>query len=197
MIGTGKRKLVLVTLFVVLANVLDLLSTYSASPDLAEEWNALNRVFGMGWGALISAKLIGGFIAVAGYAYYLRYRTDCYPPAGADRDTFYRHFALGRSDSQLSSGDTRHLVMSLGYFWTGMQLLVVWVAIDNMLLKYGWVFPMRSVSELGYHLFQSAIIGFIVLVRFHRVNYNRYIQRATAASAQPGFNARTEAGLAR
>ena len=68
---------------VVAANAIDLASTYYVSPDLANEWNVLERIFGLGWAGLIIAKLLGGAFAIAGYGYYLRYREQCYPSAGA------------------------------------------------------------------------------------------------------------------
>jgi hypothetical protein len=86
-----------------------------------------------------------------------------------------------------------HLGVNLGYFWAGMQGLVLWVALDNMLLRAGILFPFRQHSELGYHLFQSLVVGAVVLQRFYAVNYRRYVAlgdaaptvRASAASPNP------------
>lgn len=173
-----RSKLILALAITVAANAADLASTYLASPDLANEWNVLHSRFGLGWGGLIVAKLIGGALALAGYAYYLRHRDGCYPRPGLDRQTFCRHFSFGRSVTwlEMAAGIPvgKHLGVNLGYFWAGMQLLIFWVAADNVLLHYGWVFPLRHTSELGYHLLQSGLVGFLVLARFYFGNYARY-----------------------
>jgi hypothetical protein len=159
-------------------NAADLATTYLASPDLALEWNVLHSKFNLGWPGLIVAKLIGGTLALLGYAYYLKHRDECYPKPGMDRSAFCRYFSFGRPAAwyEVIAGVPigPYLGVNLGYFWAGMQLLVFWVALDNVLLHYGWFFPMRHVSELGYHLMQSAVIGVIVLCRFYLGNYGRY-----------------------
>ena len=170
------NKLLVVSLMVVLANTLDLLSTYIVSPNLANEWNVLERVFGLGWAGLIFAKIIGGAIAVAGYYFYLSYRKSCYPAAGADFDSFCRTIAYGQGSRSKQDNIIRYLFVNLGYFWAGMQLLIFWVALDNILLKFGIVFPLRQYSEIGYHLFQSMIVASIVLYRFYHGNYSRYLK---------------------
>jgi hypothetical protein len=166
-------------IFVVAANAADLVSTFLASPDLADEWNVLQRNFKLGWAGLIIAKLIGGSMAAAGYAYYLRHRDRCYPSGGADSGAFRRHFSFGRqvSAAEMWAGIPVgcHLGVNLGYFWAGMQGLVLWVALDNMLLRQGIVFPLRHMSEMGYHLMQSACVAGIVLWRFYAGNYSRYV----------------------
>src|SRR2546423_11110480 len=96
MSATDRRRLLIVAALVLVANGLDLASTYLASPDLADEWNVLERLMGLGWTGLVCAKLIGGWIAIVGYAYYLRQRTACYPLPGATRSAFLRFFAFGR-----------------------------------------------------------------------------------------------------
>lgn len=173
-----RRKLLCVMVFVVVANAADLLSTFLASPDLADEWNILQRNFKLGWAGLIIAKLIGGSLAVAGYAYYLRYRDRCYPPARINAGAFRRHFSFGRhvTAAEMWSGIPVgcHLGVNLGYFWAGMQGLVLWVALDNVLLRQGMVFPLRHISEMGYHMLQSAFVAGIVLWRFYAGNYHRY-----------------------
>lgn len=173
-----RRKALLILALVIAANVADLISTYLASPDLADEWNILQRHFNFGWTGLILAKLVGGSLAVAGYVYYLRYRDRCYPGPGANRPAFRRHFSFGRqvTAAEMWSGLPigLHLGVNLGYFWAGMQGLVLWVALDNMLLRAGFVFPMRQMSEMGYHLFQSGVVAAAVLWRFYAGNYRRY-----------------------
>ena len=207
-----KRKFLAVIAFITLANVLDLLSTYVVSPNLAEEWNVLQRVYGLGWPGLLAAKLLGGTLAILGYWYYLRHRRACYPPPGASFRTFCRAFAYGHSPDILAAHDHcstggvienpaedsvsaraeasevgrsceagrwTHLIVNLGYFWAGMQALVVWVAIENMLLGVGIAVPLRAWWETGYHMLQSGVVGGLVLVRFFVGNYRRY-QRITA-----------------
>lgn len=173
-----RQKLCLVAALVLLANAVDLASTYVTSPDLKGEWNVLHRLFGLGWSGIIGAKIIGGWLAVAGYAYYLRHRTACYPAPGADRDAFCRHFSFGKPVSWIEalSGIPfgRHLGVNVGYFWAGMQLLIFWVALDNILLREGIVCPIRQYSEMGYHLTQSWAIAAIILTRFYLSNYRRY-----------------------
>jgi hypothetical protein len=182
-----RLKVLTVAALVIAANAADLLSTYLASPDLADEWNILQRHFNLGWAGLVAAKLIGGSLAIAGYVYYRRHRDRCYPEPGADFTTFRRHLSFGK---QVSSGEMwrgipvgPHLGVNLGYFWAGMQGLVLWVALDNMLLRAGILFPFRVYSELGYHLFQSVVVGAVVLHRFYSVNYNRYRGMTEAAPA--------------
>lgn len=170
------NKLFAVSFLVIFANMLDLLSTYVVSPDLANEWNVLERVFGLGWVGLICAKIIGGTIAIAGYYYYLSYRRSCYPTAGADFDSFCRSFAYGHRSRKKDVYFLRYLFVNLGYFWAGMQFLIFWVALDNILLKFGIVFPLRQYSEMGYHLFQSMIVASVVLFRFYHGNYSRYLK---------------------
>jgi hypothetical protein len=173
-----RRKMLFVVVLIVLANCADLISTYLASPDLANEWNVLQRNFHLGWAGLIVAKAIGGLLAAAGYAYYLLQRDRCYPSPGATPPEFRRHFSFGRQvpANQMWSGIPfgRHLGVNLGYFWTGMQGLVLWVALDNMLLREGIVFPLRYWSEMAYHLLQSGVVAIVVLWRFYHGNYRRY-----------------------
>src|SRR5207249_1651898 len=68
----------------------------------------------------------------------------------------------------------RRLAVNLGYFWTGMQALVVWVAIDNLLLGRGLAVPLRHLSETGYHFGQSWVVAGFVLGRFYWGNYRTY-----------------------
>jgi hypothetical protein len=179
MSASDRRRLVIVAALILGANFLDLASTYLASPDLADEWNVLERFFGLGWAGLVCAKLIGGWFAIVGYGYYLRHRTTCYPPAGADGQSFLRFFAFGRPvawlDGHYQSPKLMNLGVKLGYFWAGLQALILWVALDNLLLSYGIVMPFRRVSELGYHLAQSWIVALMVLARFYKGNYRRYL----------------------
>ncbi len=181
-----RRKLFFVAALVLVANLFDLASTYYASPDLAGEWNVLQRFFGLGWAGLIGAKLFGGWLAILGYAYYLRHRQECYPGPGLGRVAFSRHFAFGGQVSWLQMQyripRPQHLWVNLGYFWAGLQVLIFWVALDNVLLRYGIVLKVREYSELGYHLAQSWIVAGLVLMRFHLGNYHRY--RAVTAAKE-------------
>jgi hypothetical protein len=188
-----RLKVLAVAILVIAANAADLISTYLASPDLADEWNILQRHFNLGWAGLVMAKLIGGSLAVAGYVYYLRHRDRCYPAPGMDRRVFCRHFSFGQqvTTAEMWRGIPvgPYLGVNLGYFWVGMQGLVLWVALDNMLLRAGILFPFRQYSELGYHLFQSLVVGAVVLRRFYSVNYRRYRALTEAASiARPAMS---------
>lgn len=173
-----RHKLYAISALVILANAADLLSTWYVSPNLANEWNVLERSFGLGWYGIIGAKMLGGLLAVLGYAYYLHHRDACYPQPGADSAAFRRHLTFGRQagliESQMGIPIGIHLGVNLGYLWAGMQLLVLWVAVDNVLLRFGIVFPLRHVTESGYHLLQSLIVGAFVLHRFYSGNYHRY-----------------------
>jgi hypothetical protein len=174
-----RSKLAIVAALIVFVNCLDLLSTLYASPDLANEWNILERQFGLGWAGIICAKIIGSLLAVAGYAYYLRHRDGCYPLPGATRSEFCRHLSFGRQatwlEMQAGIPIGTHLGVNLGYFWAGMQGLVLWVAVDNLLLSQGIVFPLRYYSETGYHTLQSMIVAALVCLRFYLGNYRRYV----------------------
>lgn len=182
-------KLTVVSLTIILANCVDLVTTYLASPDLANEWNILQREFGLGWTGLILAKVVGSLLAIAGYAYYLAYRDACYPAPGLPFVPFCRHFSFGRQadwlDMQRGIPLGVHLGVNLGYFWAGMQALVFWVALDNLMLHAGYVFGPRQYSEMGYHLFQSVVVSAFVLARFYRANYRRYAGAPSVAVAAP------------
>ncbi len=186
-----RRQALLVFALIVLANAADLVSTYLASPDLADEWNVLQRHFHLGWAGLFGAKIIGGSLAILGYYYYLLHRDRCYPPPGADPQAFRRHLSFGRqvSVAEMWGGFPvgLHLGVNLGYFWAGMQGLVLWVAMDNMLLRQGIVFPLRNWSEMGYHLLQSGLVSVVVLWRFYAINYRRYasLDETPACAPQP------------
>ncbi len=171
----ARRKLWTVAVFTVLFNVLDLVSTYVASPDLANEWNVLARVYGLGWLGLIGAKLVGGALAVAGYWYYLKHRDSCYPVTFVKRRDFVRYMAYGGGNVRAGLTDSVRLGIKVGYFWAGMQIIVLWVALDNFLLTRGFVMPGRAYSELGYHLAQSAVIAVFVLWRYYHTNYRRFL----------------------
>jgi hypothetical protein len=179
-----RRKLLFVGAVVLLANFVDLASTWLVSPNLAHEWNLLQRQFGLGWSGLIGAKLFGGLVAILGYRYYLVNRVRCYPPAGLSLSEFCRYIIFGRHESlngpQSSREAWRRALVSLGYFWAGLQILVIWVALDNLLLGYGLVFPGRRLSESGYHLIQSWLIGALVFCRFFLGNYRDYKKEAPA-----------------
>src|ERR1043165_3694572 len=83
-----RRRLWFAGSFVVAANCLDLAGIYFASPDLANEWNLLQRQFGLGWTGLIGAKIVGAWLAIWGYGFYLRHRSSAYPAGGADLNRF-------------------------------------------------------------------------------------------------------------
>jgi hypothetical protein len=127
---------------------------------------------------LIGAKLIGGLCAIAGYAYYLRYRTSCYPDPGLNFHSFSRYFTFGRNitwiETTFAAPAMRHCGVCVGYFWLGMQAIVLWVAFDNVLLAQGIVSPIRAISEIGYHAFQSLVIAGLTMARFYASNYQRY-----------------------
>lgn len=173
-----RTKLLLVATTVIIANILDLLSTYLVSPDLTHEWNILHREFGLGWSGLVAAKTVWGLLAVAGYTYYLRNRPICYPPPGIGRRLFYRHLILGVSSNTSENCKDYHfwqrILVTLGYLWAGMQIILFWVALDNILLLYGIQCVLRQYTEFGYHMIQSIIIASLVLFRFYVVNYARY-----------------------
>lgn len=157
------------------ANALDLFSTWLASPDLAHEWNILERVLGLGWTGLVCAKIVGIGAATLGYAYYLVHRDACYPAFVASRSEFCRHLSFGSYESRVTA--TTRLLVNIGYFWAGMQAIVVWVAFDNLLIAFGLPSPWRPDSETLYHLFQSVVVGAFVIARFCQVNYTRYLLR--------------------
>jgi len=109
------------------------------------------------------------------YGFYLRHRNTAYPAGGADLNRFCHHLSFGSSLGYLGPNDSwLRIGVSLGYFWAGMQALVVWVAIDNLLLRFGISVSVRQYSEMLYHMFQSCIIASIVLTRFYIGNYRRY-----------------------
>lgn len=177
-----RRKLVLFTIVVAAANLLDLVSTYVASPDLANEWNVLVRCYGFGWLGLLTAKVIGGALAIAGYAFYLVNRERCYPNVRVDYNGFCHYFAFGSCVKVPSErGDAlRHLLMVAGYLWAGMQAIVVWVAVDNFLLKLGFSWGIRAHSEVAYHFLQSLGVTAVVLHLFFGRNYQRFASRMPA-----------------
>jgi len=188
---SNTTKLYLLVGAIILANALDLASTYAVSPDLAGEWNILERQFGLGWPGLIGAKLVGCWIAAFGYAYYLRHRERCYGPAGADLGTFAHNITFGDGTKDAPS-QWLLLGVNIGYFWAGIQMLVIWVALDNILLRYNIYCPLRHVSELGYHLLQSLVVGGAVFARFYYGNYARY--RAISAPSTVVLGGLTKAG---
>src|ERR1043165_1207565 len=164
-----RLKFWLVALIAIGANLYDLSSTYFASPRLVNEWNVLHRQLGLGWYGLIGSKIVGVSLALLGYAYYLRNRDLCYPAIWTDGIGFFRHFTFGRNIESLADDPRipplRHLGVLIGYFWAVVQILIVWVATDNMILRYGFYHPMRNYSEAGYHLMQAAIVGIGVVTR--------------------------------
>ncbi|HSV73293.1 MAG TPA: hypothetical protein VLH79_05990 [Chthonomonadales bacterium] len=155
------------------ANVLDLLTTYCASPTLVHEWNVLHRKLGLGWPGLIGAKLVGGACAVAGYAFYLRHRHACYPVAGLGLSAFGRAFLLG---SPTAGVHARRILVTLGYLWAAMQALVAWVAIDNLLIYFGYSPPFRGLDPMAYHLSQGMLISGAALWRMVVANHAEYVQ---------------------
>ncbi|HXG25014.1 MAG TPA: hypothetical protein VNJ09_10695 [Chthonomonadales bacterium] len=185
-----RAKLLLVAVTVVVANILDLLSTYIVSPDLTHEWNILHREFGLGWSGLIAAKIVWGMLAVAGYAYYLRNRIVCYPSPGIGCKYFYRYLVIGEPNGQGEDSKDHHfwqrILVTLGYLWAGMQIMLFWVALDNILLLYEIQCVLRQHTEFGYHMIQGIIVASFVLFRFYAVNYARY----QASGLQQASNSR-------
>jgi hypothetical protein len=175
-------KLWCVAALALLANGADLATTYAATPSLSAEYNALSRYFGLGWPGLIAAKLCGIALAVAGYAYYLRRRAECYPPAGLDCAAFRRHMA--GAGSRIAQGFP-HLGVKVGYLFAGMQLFIVWAAAENWLLGRGICVPLRRVSETGYHLLQGGVTAWLVMARFYASNYRRYCAGGPAERCAP------------
>jgi hypothetical protein len=178
--GTGvlqsaRKKLWIASVIIVLINVLDLISTYLATPDLLMEWNILVRLLHLGWPGLIGAKLIGVSLAIYGYRYYLMHRTDCYPAYEAGLREFCRFFSFGRSDTTYATGSQRHLWVNIGYIWAGLQLTVAWVTLDNFLLYFThYYFPLRYHSEWAYQILQGSLVGTLILARLYTSNYYRY-----------------------
>jgi hypothetical protein len=180
------RSLVLFSAVVVILNVVDLLSTYLASPDLSREWNVLHRRLNLGWSGLIGAKLIGGWLAVAGYGYYLRNRERCFPSPGLDGLQFSHCFLFG-DDSAPQAGRTVGMsvraFVTLGCLWAGMQIVLLWVAVDNLVLYHGIVLRTGLRQEWAYHIAQSMTVAVGVLLSMFRANYRRY--RALAGASEP------------
>ena len=192
--GRTRRKVLIAALLMLAVNALDLMSTYVASPDLSAEWNMMARRFGLGWAGLIGTKLIGSWLAVIGYAYYLRHVADCYPaPGGSDHD-FARGFLFG--EGPLAGSPTRvsvirRTLVCTGYLWAGMQGLVLWVTLDNLGLAFGMVSPLRFDPDTAYHYMQALIVAGVVFARYCLGNLRRYraLQPAAvvraAATRQP------------
>lgn len=184
------RQIALAAILIVAVNALDLASTLAASPDLSGEWNVLARVFGLGWAGLIGAKLIGGVLAIAGYSYYARNREACYPAPGGSSADFARGFLFGEgplAGAQSRADSVRRTLVCAGYLWTGMQAVVLWVALDNLGILFGVRSPLRIGSETAYHYMQTALVGIAVLTRYYAVNLARYRSmpaRAAVRSAE-------------
>jgi hypothetical protein len=168
--GPHKKQVLQVGVLIVLVNVLDLLSTWVASPNLHGEWNVLHRVLQWGWSGLIGAKVIGVTLAVAGYAYYLQRRPELFPTCPMPIGEFCRVMLFGQQGT-----DVRHLLALAGYMWTGLQLVVLWVAVDNLLLDYRITAPARIFSEGVYHMLQAVSVLAVVMVRMFVVNYRLYL----------------------
>lgn len=170
-----RKKLWIASAVIIVINVLDLISTYLATPDLLMEWNILVRLLNLGWPGLIGAKLIGISLAIYGYHYYLLHRTDCYPAFEASPREFCRFFSFGRSDTTYTTTNRRHLWVNIGYVWAGLQLTVAWVTLDNFLLYFThYYFPLRFYSEWAYQFLQGSLISTLILARFYSGNYYRY-----------------------
>src|SRR5438034_5724030 len=166
---SNRQKLWWVAGFVVLAHSVDVASTYSASPDLVGEWNLLHRQLHLGWTGLIAAKAVWATLAVIGYAFYLRFRTLCYPHALDRHNGFYRFFAFGPPQARRASDRQMAWLRTgihLGYLLVGLHGLVLWAAIDNMLLGIGLSNVLQNLSEHGYHAFQAVLVTALTLARF-------------------------------
>ncbi len=176
-LGRTSRKLALAAALIIAVNGLDLASTYAASPDLSAEWNVLTRHLGLGWAGLVGAKLVGGWLAFIGYAYYLRHRYACFPaPGGTDAD-FARGFLLGDGPAagpQTQDDSVRRALVCAGYLWMGLQGLVLWVGLDNIGLAFGVVSPLRFGPETLYHYVQCGLVAAVVAVRYYTTNLRDY-----------------------
>lgn len=175
MLHSVRKKLWIASAVIILINVLDLISTYLATPNLSMEWNILVRLLNLGWPGLIGAKLIGILLAIYGYRYYLLHRTDCYPAFEASLQEFCRFFSFGRSDTTYTTANRRHLWVNVGYVWAGLQLTVAWVTLDNFLLYFThYYFPLRYYSEWAYQVLQGSLVCTLILARLYSSNYYRY-----------------------
>jgi hypothetical protein len=177
------RAMLFIFAVVVVFNGIDLYSTYLASPDLSREWNVLHRELNLGWAGLVFAKIIGGWLAVAGYGYYLRNRERCYPAPGLDFVQFCHFYLFGEEDDRCSARNrdtTMRALVTLGCLWAGMQIVLLWVAIDNLLLYHGIVLRVGMRQEWIYHVAQSMTVAFAVIACMFVVNYRRYTALAGA-----------------
>lgn len=172
-----RRSIWMMVAVVVVLNSFDLFTTYLASPDLAREWNVLHRELNLGWAGLVGAKLLGGTLAVIGYWYYRMNRERCYPGPGLPPLEFCHHFLFGDDHNQQTRGlsDTvMRAAVTLGFLWSGMQAVLLWVAADNLLIYRGVSWRSGASQEWAYHAAQSVSVAFAVLgVMFYK-NYRQY-----------------------
>jgi hypothetical protein len=171
---------------VVILNAADLLSTYLASPDLSREWNVLHRELNLGWAGLVGAKVLGGWLAVAGFRHYLRHRDRCYPVPGLAPLEFCHYFMFGDEGAARSrrvGGVAPRALVVLGFLWAGMQTVLLWVTADNLLLHYGVVLRTGAYDEWAYHTMQSVTVALAVLAVMFRVNFRRYVALGARAAA--------------
>ncbi|UCH89270.1 MAG: hypothetical protein JSV49_01085 [Thermoplasmata archaeon] len=66
------KRLAILGSLVVIADLLDITSTYLATPDLAFEWNPLVRSYGWGWEAIIMLHLVVDIIFIAWIWYHCK-----------------------------------------------------------------------------------------------------------------------------
>jgi len=67
------RRLVVISSLLVVADVLDITSTYLATPDLSKEWNPLVRGLGIGWEAIIVLHVVIIAVLLLGLLYHHRH----------------------------------------------------------------------------------------------------------------------------
>jgi hypothetical protein len=83
------KKFILITTLFLLTRILDGISTYIVTPDLAAEANPLHSVFQLGWIGLFVANLT--IISLCVYASYLYY-TKPQPTLDFEADLDYKNF---------------------------------------------------------------------------------------------------------
>ncbi len=132
------RTITLLSVVLVTADLLDLLSTYLATPDLAREFNPLVRSLGFGWGHVfvIHAVVLG--ILLFGLIYYNRLEPDpIEKPDDVDsltRTLIWYSTGLSASDRQVQP--TRYL----GFLFFFIPLGSIINSICNAVLNFSFYF---------------------------------------------------------
>ncbi len=118
----ARREFIVIAALIVCGHVLDLISTYTANPDLSREVGPLYlKLASLGkgtWGLLITFKLLFATVSVLAYQLIMRARRSFYPqqPLGSVRD--FLHAVHSRR--ALRSADGRWIMPS-------PRLLLLWV----------------------------------------------------------------------